>query len=71
MGMLIDGKWNGDEDPPAEIGKAGNFQRVDSAFRDRVTADGSSGFQGRGRALSPLCRLYLPVGASHADLSAR
>ena len=29
---------------PAETGKAGNFQRVDSVFRDRITADGSSGF---------------------------
>ena len=44
MGMLIDGQWR-DEDPPAETGKTGNFQRVDSAFRDRVTADGSSGFK--------------------------
>ena len=43
MGMLIDGQWR-DEDPPTEIGKAGNFQRIDSAFRDRITADGSSGF---------------------------
>jgi putative glutathione S-transferase len=42
--MLIDGQWR-DEDPPAEVGKAGNFQRVDSAFRDRITADGSSGFK--------------------------
>ena len=31
MGMLVDGKWR-DEDPPTEIGKAGNFQRVESAF---------------------------------------
>jgi len=44
MGMLVDGQWRGDEDPATEIGKAGNFQRVDSIFRDRVTADGSSGF---------------------------
>jgi putative glutathione S-transferase len=44
MAMLVDGKWL-DEDPPTEIGKAGNFQRVDSAFRDRITADGSSGFK--------------------------
>ena len=43
MGMLIDGQWR-DEDPPTEVGKAGNFQRVDSVFRDRVTADGSSDF---------------------------
>ena len=45
MGMLIDGQWHGDKDPDSETGKAGNFQRVASAFRDRVTADGSSGFK--------------------------
>lgn len=45
MGMLVDGRWRADEDPPTEVGKAGNFQRVDSIFRDRVTADGSSGFK--------------------------
>ncbi|MDE2373648.1 MAG: glutathione S-transferase family protein [Hyphomicrobiales bacterium] len=45
MGMLVDGRWRADEDPPTEVGKAGNFQRVDSVFRDRVTADGSSGFK--------------------------
>ena len=43
MGMLVDGQWR-DEDPAGEIGKAGNFQRVDSVFRDRISADGSSGF---------------------------
>jgi glutathionyl-hydroquinone reductase len=43
MAMLVDGEWR-DEDPVNEIGKAGNFQRVDSVFRDRITADGSSGF---------------------------
>jgi putative glutathione S-transferase len=43
MGMLVDGQWR-DEDPTTEVGKAGNFQRVDSVFRDRITADGSSGF---------------------------
>ena len=43
MGMLVDGQWR-DEEPVNEIGKAGNFQRVDSVFRDRITADGSSGF---------------------------
>src|SRR5271170_4121041 len=44
MGILVDGKWR-DEDLPQETGTAGNFQRVDSAFRDRITADGSSGFK--------------------------
>ena len=44
MGILLDGQWR-DEDLPRETGKAGNFQRLDSVFRDRVTADGSSGFK--------------------------
>jgi putative glutathione S-transferase len=44
MGILVDGKWR-DEDLPQETGNAGNFQRIDSVFRDRVTADGSSGFK--------------------------
>jgi len=44
MGILVDGAWR-DEELPQETGKAGNFQRVDSVFRDRVTADGSSGFK--------------------------
>ena len=43
MGVLIDGIWR-DEELPQETGKAGEFKRVDSRFRDRITADGSSGF---------------------------
>ena len=43
MGVLIDGIWR-DEELPQETGKGGEFKRVDSSFRDRVTADGSSGF---------------------------
>jgi putative glutathione S-transferase len=44
MGVLIDGVWTEGE-LPQETGKAGEFKRVDSAFRDRITADGSSGFK--------------------------
>ena len=44
MGMLVDGRWL-DEEPAAQTGKTGAFQRVDSAFRGRITADGSSGFK--------------------------
>ena len=44
MGMLVDGQWR-DEDPPAETGAAGDFRRVDSVFRDCITADGSSGYK--------------------------
>ena len=43
MGYLIEGRWT-DEDPP-ETGSSGQFQRIASAFRDRITADGSSGFR--------------------------
>jgi putative glutathione S-transferase len=43
MGYLIKGRWT-DEDPP-ETGQTGEFQRIASVFRDRVTADGSSGFK--------------------------
>ncbi len=44
MGILMDGQWR-DEDLAAETGKDGAFQRIESRFRDRVTADGSSGFK--------------------------
>ncbi len=43
MGILVDGAWR-DEELAQETGEAGNFQRLDSVFRDRVSADGSSGF---------------------------
>jgi glutathionyl-hydroquinone reductase len=43
MGYLIEGKWS-NEDPP-ETGSGGAFQRIASAFRDRITPDGSSGFK--------------------------
>jgi putative glutathione S-transferase len=43
MGYLIKGRWT-DEDP-GETGQSGDFQRIASAFRDRVTADGSSGYK--------------------------
>src|SRR5215471_11998603 len=44
MGVLIDGAWR-DEELPQETGRSGEFKRVDSRFRDRVTADGASGFK--------------------------
>jgi len=44
MGVLIDGQWR-DEELPQETGRSGEFRRVDSVFRDRVTADGSSGYK--------------------------
>ena len=44
MGVLIEGVWR-DEELPQEVGSSGEFRRVDSQFRDRITADGSSGFK--------------------------
>jgi glutathionyl-hydroquinone reductase len=44
MGVLIDGQWT-DGELPQETTSTGQFKRVDSAFRDRITADGSSGFK--------------------------
>ena len=41
MGLLIDGVWH---DKWYDTGDSGKFKRQDSAFRDWVTADGSSGF---------------------------
>jgi glutathionyl-hydroquinone reductase len=43
MGVLIDGVWR-DGELPQETGAGGEFKRADSRFRDRITADGSSGF---------------------------
>jgi putative glutathione S-transferase len=40
--MLVDGKWVKHE--PGENAATGAFTRIDSAFRHRITADGSSGF---------------------------
>jgi len=42
MGMLIDGEWH--NAPPAQSG-SGEYVRQTSAFRNQITADGSSGFK--------------------------
>ena len=44
MGVLIEGRWT-EEELPQEIAASGEFKRVESRFRDRITADGSSGFK--------------------------
>jgi putative glutathione S-transferase len=44
MGIVVDGQWR-DEELPQETSKAGEFRRADSRFRDRITADGASGFK--------------------------
>ena len=47
MGHLVNGVWR--DDPPAPNRNGGEFKRVDSRFRDRITADGSSGFPAAAR----------------------
>ncbi|MBE7212135.1 MAG: glutathione S-transferase family protein [Gluconacetobacter diazotrophicus] len=42
MGKLVDGVWEADRGFPT--GKTGAFERTETRFRDRITADGSSGF---------------------------
>ena len=42
MGMVIDGHWT--ENPPEETGNTGEFRRIPSVFRDRITTDGSSAY---------------------------
>jgi glutathionyl-hydroquinone reductase len=42
LGMLIRGKWTNDRDDRDASGK---FQEKPTTFRDRITADGSSGFK--------------------------
>jgi putative glutathione S-transferase len=44
MGVLIEGAWR-EEELPQETSAAGEFKRVESAFRDRISADGSSGYK--------------------------
>jgi putative glutathione S-transferase len=44
MGVLIDGVWR-EEELPQETGQDGAFRRADSRFRDRISADGASGFK--------------------------
>jgi putative glutathione S-transferase len=44
MGVLIEGRW-AERDLPQEIAASGEFKRIESRFRDRISADGSSGFK--------------------------
>ena len=44
MGVVIDGAWR-DEELPQEVSQGGEFRRIDSRFRDRISADGASGFK--------------------------
>src|SRR3972149_10021968 len=59
MGMLVKGLW---QDIAYET-KSGEFVRNDSVFRDRVTADGSSGF----RAEAQRYHLYVSLACPWAQ----
>ena len=62
MGVLIDGVWR-DEELPQEVGKIGDFRRADSAFRDRIASDDSSGFKaeaGTPSMASNICMKPIP-----------
>jgi putative glutathione S-transferase len=43
MGMLVGGRWRDERAPRTD--ERGGFVRSESSFRNRVTADGSSGFE--------------------------
>jgi len=61
MGILVEGQWR-DEELPQETGRTGEFLRADSGFRDRITADGSSGF----KAEAGRYHLYVSYGCPWA-----
>jgi hypothetical protein len=48
MGVMINGQWT-DGELPEETSRTGQFKRADSAFRGRISADGSSGFKAERR----------------------
>jgi glutathionyl-hydroquinone reductase len=61
MGVLIDGEWV-DGELPQQATPSGAFERPDSVFRDRLTADGASGF----KAESGRYHLYVAHGCPWA-----
>ena len=64
MGLLIDGTWHDEWYDTARHG--GRFERASSQFRDRVTADGESGFP----AMAGRYHLYVSYACPWASRSA-
>jgi putative glutathione S-transferase len=58
-GMMIAGKWITD---PNDRDRSGEFHEIPTTFRDRVTADGSSGF----KAAAGRYHLYVSLGCPWA-----
>ena len=54
---LVEGKWQ-DGELPQEAGVSSEFRRANSSFRDRITANGASGF----KAEPSRYRLYVAHG---------
>jgi putative glutathione S-transferase len=59
LGMMVDGKWTTDWNQQDQSGK---FNRSPTTFRDRITADGSSGFP----AASERYHLYVSLACPWA-----
>jgi len=62
MGVLIDGTWHAQKELPQEVGRTGEFKRADSRFRDRISADGATGF----KAEAGRYHLYVAYGCPWA-----
>ena len=58
MGMLINGVWT--DDDGARLTQGGAFVRPESAFRDRVTADGTSGYRAEPGRYHLYCAVSCP-----------
>jgi putative glutathione S-transferase len=61
MGYLQNGEWK-DGRMPQETGRSGEFLRAESAFRDTISADGSSGY----KAEAGRYHLYVMLGCPWA-----
>jgi putative glutathione S-transferase len=59
MGSMIDGKWNSENQPPAN--SSGQFVRQPSQFRNWITSDGAPGPSGEGGFLAEPGRYHLYV----------
>jgi hypothetical protein len=64
LGQLIEGEWVSKRE---QEDTKGRFLRPSTTFRERITADGSSGFKAESRRYTSLCILGLSLGATHRD----
>ena len=57
MGLLVDGHWRDRWYDTKSTG--GRYVRKDSQFRNRITADGSSGFKAESGRYHPTAKAFL------------